>query len=68
MTTLASRGSMGIDPFSEHISIMKSLYHEYQRRDELEGIALVEALLMEVAQVANTKEETSRGIIRGEKI
>ncbi len=61
--TAVSRGSA--DPFGEHISIMKSLYHEYQRRDELEGIAQVEALLLEVTQMCNMKEEKAKAMIRG---
>ena len=44
---------------------MKSLYHEYQRRDELEGIALVESLLLEATQACSQKEEHAKSIIRG---
>ena len=65
MAAVSSRGSAGVDPFSEHISIMKSLYHEYQRRDELEGIALVESLLLEATQACSQKEEHAKSIIRG---
>jgi len=67
MAVVSSRGGVnaGIDPFAEHTSIMKALYHDYQRRDELEGVALVEALLHEAAQACKQKEESAKNLVRG---
>lgn len=43
---------------------MKSLYHEYQRRDEADNIALVEALIAETASMAKTKESSVQSSIK----
>lgn len=47
-----------LDPFESHLSVMKPLFHEYQRRDEADNIALVEALIAETANMARSKEAT----------
>ena len=70
MAVVSSRNAVNAvgDPFAEHTSIMKALYHDYQRRDELEGIALVEALLLEAAQACKQKEDKAKILIRGGSI
>ena len=70
MAVVSSRSAVNAvgDPFAEHTGIMKALYHDYQRRDELEGIALVEALLLEAAQACKQKEDKAKILIRGGSI
>ncbi|GAX83510.1 hypothetical protein CEUSTIGMA_g10935.t1 [Chlamydomonas eustigma] len=52
------------DPFAEHLSIMKSLYHEYQRRDEIESLRSVEMLLKETMDVQNLRKEQGLILIK----
>ena len=53
---MALVSSARTDPFESHLAVMKPLYHEYQRRDEVDNIALVEALIAETANMARSKE------------
>ena len=64
MAAVSSRTVVS-DTFAEHTSVMKALYHDYQKRDELEGIALVEVLLLEAAQACKQKEDNAKGLVRG---
>jgi hypothetical protein len=52
------------DPFTEHLSIMKSLYHEYQKRDEIESLAAVEVLIKEATQVHNLRRQQGLTLIQ----
>jgi hypothetical protein len=56
--------SARLDPFAEHMSVMKSLYFEYQRRDEADNIALVEALIAETSNMAKSKESSVHAAIK----
>lgn len=56
--------SARLDPFAEHMSVMKSLYFEYQRRDEADNIALVEALIEETSNMAKSKESSVHAAIK----
>ncbi|KAG1654570.1 hypothetical protein FOA52_009011 [Chlamydomonas sp. UWO 241] len=64
MATAVGHRGMG-DPFAEHSAVMKELYHEYQRKDEFDNIAMVEALLRETARVAHSKEASCQELIQG---
>eukprot|EP00955_Chlamydomonas_euryale_P088431 364378-Chlamydomonas_euryale.AAC.8 len=59
-------GTGGVDPFAEHGSLMKELYHEYQKRDDFDNIAAVEALLAETHRLAATKEGSVQAVISSE--
>eukprot|EP00798_Chlamydomonas_sp_ICE-L_P002218 gene2218-33778_t len=53
-----------VDPFAEHVSVMKALYQEYQKRDETEDIAFVKALFQETQKTCAQQVETVKNIIQ----
>lgn len=62
---MAARTARMVDPFVEHSSLMKELYHEYQKKEDFDNIALVEALLQETARIAHSKETQIQNLISG---
>ena len=53
------------DPFAEHVSVMKALYQEYQKKDEADGIEFLGALLAETRHICSQRENAAKELIRG---
>lgn len=62
---VARMGKGQSDPFAEHAALMKEVYHEYQKREDFDNMALVETLLRETSRVASSKEATVQQLITG---
>eukprot|EP00195_Chlamydomonas_chlamydogama_P009258 CAMPEP_0202914172 /NCGR_PEP_ID=MMETSP1392-20130828/62431_1 /ASSEMBLY_ACC=CAM_ASM_000868 /TAXON_ID=225041 /ORGANISM="Chlamydomonas chlamydogama, Strain SAG 11-48b" /LENGTH=116 /DNA_ID=CAMNT_0049605717 /DNA_START=73 /DNA_END=420 /DNA_ORIENTATION=+ len=52
------------DPFGEHVSVMKALYQEYQKKDEFDSMTYIDALLQEIQQMCSQREAAVKASIQ----
>lgn len=54
-----------MDPFAEHITIMKALYQEYQKRDDVNNILQTAAVVEETQQLCQAQQTAVKDAIKG---
>jgi hypothetical protein len=55
------------DPFSEHVQVMKALYQEYTKRDDIQAVELVDSMLHEMNTLCRQREEAVKDIIKSRR-
>ena len=62
---MGTRSGARADPFGEHVSVIKSLYQEFQKKDDLETIQFIDRALADIQQICAGRESSVKNIIKG---
>ena len=53
------------NPFSEHVRVMKALYQEYQKKDDLDNVSIISSVTKDMANFCNQQNLLIRDMIKG---